>query len=169
MKKKIILIITLFLFLLLGFWQKFYAFTPLESLDRTIKVHIDGAVASPGVYELSDEGRLEDLLELAGGLSEHADGARLNYAQRLLDGEKIVVPEVILSVEEEGDETITKTSGLQGMSMEDWTAIKGVGEKTAGLIMSYLEDHPGAVLDDLIHVSGVGPSKLKDIKDALEP
>ena len=50
MKKKIILIITLFLFLLLGFWQKFYAFTPLESLDRTIKVHIDGAVASPGVY-----------------------------------------------------------------------------------------------------------------------
>lgn len=171
MKKKILLIITLILFLIIGFWQKFYAFTPLESTDRQIKVHLVGAVINPGVYELQDDARIGDLLEEAGGLHSDADAESLNYAEKMVDGQQVDIPFIVFEAAETGESINVekKASGIHAMTQGDWTAIKGIGDKTAVIIMDYLKSNPKATVDDLINVSGIGPSKLEDIKEHLAP
>ncbi|MCH7640762.1 SLBB domain-containing protein, partial [Patescibacteria group bacterium] len=63
-----------------------------------IVVEVVGAVQKPGVYELTSDARVEDALIAAGGISAEADRAwmekTLNRAARLVDGQKIYIPEV---------------------------------------------------------------------------
>ena len=66
-----------------------------ESIDKSIKkVHISGEINNPGVYEIRDEQRLEDLIKEAGGLTNEADDRNLNLAQRLEDQMKIYIPNI---------------------------------------------------------------------------
>lgn len=59
----------------------------------TLVVDVDGAVMSPGVYELAAEGaRVRDAIAAAGGLAEDADTTQLNLATLLQDGQKVHVP-----------------------------------------------------------------------------
>jgi competence protein ComEA len=61
-----------------------------------IFVDIEGALISPGVYELLDGSRVKDILVMAGGLSEGANRdfceKNLNMAELLKDGQKIYIP-----------------------------------------------------------------------------
>jgi competence protein ComEA len=60
-----------------------------ESNNVPIYVDISGAVHHPGVYEVSRQTRLFELIEKAGGLKETADIDRINQAAFLADGDKI--------------------------------------------------------------------------------
>jgi competence protein ComEA len=57
-----------------------------------IKVHVTGAVARPGVYELREGDRVEAALAAAGGTTEAADLEALNLARRVRDEEQLLVP-----------------------------------------------------------------------------
>jgi competence protein ComEA len=59
----------------------------------TILVFVSGAVAHPGLYELSPAARVADAIAAAGGLTSLADPGHLpNMAQRVNDGRQINVP-----------------------------------------------------------------------------
>jgi len=49
-------------------------------------VNISGAVNAPGVYEFTLDARMQDTVEMAGGLLSDADTSAVNMAARLLDG-----------------------------------------------------------------------------------
>ena len=53
-----------------------------------IFVDISGAVEKPGVYEVTKETRLFEVIEMAGGLSEDADADHVNQASFVEDGQK---------------------------------------------------------------------------------
>ena len=55
-------------------------------------VHVSGAVANPGVYQLPSASRLQDAIQAAGGMSADADATGLNLAAPLQDGQKVFVP-----------------------------------------------------------------------------
>ena len=57
-----------------------------------ITTYVSGAVRFPGVYQLAAGQRVQDALEAAGGPAEGADLDHLNLAQRLKDGEHVLVP-----------------------------------------------------------------------------
>ncbi|MFB2586075.1 helix-hairpin-helix domain-containing protein [Herbiconiux liukaitaii] len=57
----------------------------------SILVHLLGAVARPGVYELAEGSRAVDAVALAGGFTETADQSSLNLARILVDGEQVRV------------------------------------------------------------------------------
>jgi competence protein ComEA len=57
-----------------------------------IRVQIDGAIATPGVYRLSQDDRVEELVKAAGGFARDADQAKVNLAQRLSDAQRITIP-----------------------------------------------------------------------------
>lgn len=61
--------------------------------ETLIKVDISGEVQKPGVYDISEGLRVEDLVKLAGGLTEQADRNHVNFALKLKDGSKVIVPE----------------------------------------------------------------------------
>jgi competence protein ComEA len=59
----------------------------------TILVFVSGAVAHPGLYELSPAARVADAIAAAGGVTKLADPGHLpNMAQRVNDGRQINVP-----------------------------------------------------------------------------
>lgn len=57
----------------------------------TVFVDVKGAVNAPGVYELDDDKRVIDAINLAGGLAVNADTVNLNLSKKLADEMYIIV------------------------------------------------------------------------------
>lgn len=85
--------------------DKIESFDDLNLAEEKIYIHITGFVNSPGVLEMEDGKRLSDAIEKAGGLKEGADIKYLNLAKKLLDGEKIYIPnkEEVIEFEKTGN------------------------------------------------------------------
>ena len=71
------------------------------TIDRTkITVEAAGEVEKPGVYEMTVDSRVNDLLTVAGGLSANADrewvAKNINLAQKITDGVKIYIYHLII-------------------------------------------------------------------------
>ena len=62
-----------------------------SSDDSNIKVEIKGMVLTPGVYELDNGKRVNDLIEVSGGLLENANTNYLNLSKKLKDEMIIIV------------------------------------------------------------------------------
>ncbi|MEA3424409.1 MAG: SLBB domain-containing protein [Bacillota bacterium] len=98
MKKNIIIFIAICISLFSYFifdYLKFDGEIVLESeikLPRVIKVYITGEVLNPGVYELDENSRLEDLIEISGGVTSEANIVNINLAMVIKDGDKVVIP-----------------------------------------------------------------------------
>ncbi len=70
-----------------------------------VRVYVNGAVVSPGVYTLAPDSRIAEPLEAAGGVTAEANLEGVNLAMRLTDEAEYYVPK-------EG-ETLTESSGQQ--------------------------------------------------------
>lgn len=62
-----------------------------EITKHKIKIDIKGCVKNPGVYELDDDKRVIDAINLAGGLSNNAHTESLNLSQKLNDEDIIII------------------------------------------------------------------------------
>ena len=85
----------------------------VNKYENKIAVYITGEVNSPGVYYVDSEYRLNDLVNLCGGLTENADVTDINLAEKLNDSDKIDIPKKTKNVyeitdnDEIGDNFIT--------------------------------------------------------------
>ena len=131
---------------------------------KTLIVHVDGAVASPGVYGLPEGARVGDAVDAAGGLAEGADTATLNLAAPLSDGQKVLVPiegEAGGAGAQEGSGTGAGLVNLNTAGVEDLDELPGVGEATARAIVEDRElNGPFSAPEDLMRVSGIGEKKF---------
>ena len=141
-------------------------------------VHVDGAVASPGVYEVSGESpRVQDAVEAAGGLLEDADTTGVNLAAPLVDGSKIHIPLAGESAAGEGASgagsggSTSASAGLVNINMAteaELCALPGVGEATALAIVRDREANgPFAAPEDIMRVSGIGQKKFERMRDMI--
>lgn len=60
-------------------------------IENKIKVDVKGMVNNPGVYELSENSRVIDAINMAGGLNESADTSTINLSKILKDENVIIV------------------------------------------------------------------------------
>lgn len=113
---------------------------------KYIYIDIKGSVRSPGVYELPLDARVQDAVKIAGGLTDEADIAKLNLAEKLKDEMSIYV----YRKGEQGSETNTTNSGqtnastdgkvnLNTASASDLQQIPGIGESKATAIIEFRE------------------------------
>lgn len=117
-----------------------------EKMVETVFIDVEGAVNTPGVYELEAHLRIQDALIAAGGLSADADREQIsqtiNLAKKLSDGIKVYFPFV-------GEKaSLTTTSGEQvagsqsslvdinSASEAELDALSGIGPVTANKIIS---------------------------------
>ncbi|MCR5453079.1 MAG: ComEA family DNA-binding protein [Lachnospiraceae bacterium] len=136
----------------------------------SIFVQVDGAVKSPGVFELPKGARVFHAIEAAGGLKKNADKAALNQADILSDTQQITVltkKEVNRAAEGTGQ----GADDLVNINTADKAALMtlpGIGESKAGAIIIYRQEHGGFKLkDDLKKVSGIGEAIYNKVSNII--
>lgn len=143
-----------------------------------ILVHAAGAVHAPGVYLFRGEGRVHDLVQAAGGFTLDADHDRVNLAAPLSDGLWMYFPR-------DGETTLPAPVGGSGSggggaqarsgplnintaTAEQLESLPGIGPAIAAAIIEHRQRTDGfASVDGLLAVSGIGPSKLEQIRDLV--
>jgi competence protein ComEA len=132
---------------------------------RVVKVHVVGAVARPGLYELPEGGRVADALEQAGGVLPLADVARLNLALRVRDGQQVVVPTLATATP-----ALTASDAPSSAPAAGYPA---AGSRVApGRATRVPTPHPGAPInlnratqEELEALPGIGPATARRILD----
>ena len=91
---------------------------PIVEQTREIKITvcISGAVAKPGLYEVTKGSRAQQVIELAGGVTEEADLDRVNLAQLCKDGGHIKVPRLSKARQKQKiqEQKLTSGAGISG-------------------------------------------------------
>lgn len=147
---------------------------------KKIKIHITGEVNSPGVKELDEGSRIEDAINIAGGLTESANISNVNLAYPLEDGQKIYIPNINENIEEyivkengEGIVEDSKASSSERININkadtnQLCELPGVGESLATRIVTYREENGKfKSIEDLKNVSGIGEKKFESLKEYI--
>lgn len=137
-------------------------------------VSVVGHVAHPGLVTLPPGARAADALEAAGAL-EGVDPRAVNLAQRLTDGEQLVVPAPGEPLPEPapapgggGGSGAGGAVSLNSADAAELTTLQGVGEVTAAAIVEHRESIGGFTsVDQLTEVRGIGPAKLEALRDQV--
>lgn len=148
------------------------------STDSPMQVQIGGEVVKPGVYELVRGSRLDDLINIAGGLTHSADIKRINLSARIEDGDYFYVagydeaiPETAanyLSGSVSSNQAVNFPIDINKADQEMLEALPGIGPTKAADILAYRDENgPFTTLEDLLNVPGIGPATLETICDYL--
>lgn len=143
-----------------------------------VVVHVAGAVATAGVYELPGGSRVEGAIAAAGGVGPDADPNALNLAAPLVDGSRVYVPRVgeevpVPLVVPVATPTATGAAApvvvdVNSATVAELESLPGVGPATALAIVSE-RDGNGPFVDvaDLDRVPGIGPAKIEALRDLV--
>ncbi|QGU05260.1 ComEA family DNA-binding protein [Corynebacterium comes] len=140
--------------------------TSTEAESGDLVVSVVGAVAGPGLVTLTPGARVHDALSHAQPLPG-ADLLSLNLAQRLTDGQQLVVPVV---GEPAAPEAPTGGGGvsLNSASVTELTTLPGIGPATAAAIVAHRESTGGFLsIEQLLDVKGIGPAKFEALREAV--
>ena len=149
-----------------------------ESTNDSIKkVYISGEINKPGVYQIKDGDRLEDLIEEAGGLTDKASDKTLNLAQRLEDQMKIYIPNIDeenslenIDPNQSASQSPSKTSELINIntaSKEELMSLPNIGDKRADAIIEYRSSNKFEKIEDIKNVTGIGDKFYEALKDLI--
>ncbi|HTM84861.1 MAG TPA: helix-hairpin-helix domain-containing protein [Mycobacterium sp.] len=138
-------------------------------------VHILGAVAKPGLYQLHDGARAVDAVAAAGGFTADADRQQLNLARLVSDGEQIYVPKVGEAGAGPPGSVAGGGAGASGgkvnintASESDLETLPRVGPAMAKRIIAWRQDNGRfATVEDLMSVTGIGEKTFAELKDLV--
>lgn len=142
--------------------------------SKKITVFISGEVEEQQVVTLPSGSRLNDAIEICGGLKEDADINRVNLALKLEDEGHYIVPKIGEEIPEEkmSQGSTSSSSGkinINKAGKSELMTITGVGDKTADKIIDYREKNGDfKSIDDIKRIGGIGDKKFDSMKDEIE-
>ncbi|MGG3563793.1 helix-hairpin-helix domain-containing protein [Neobacillus rhizosphaerae] len=153
-----------------------------EQKEKTEKIMVDvkGQIKQPGVYQVSTGDRVIDVISRAGGLTEQADQAQVNFAAHVVD-------EMVVYVPAKGEETAAIAGSMDGNSTgiastgegqakininkadeNELQNLPGIGPSKAAAILEYRNTNgPFKVVEDLKNISGIGDKTFEKLKDLI--
>lgn len=207
-KKKIIIILILLVILFLGLYYVFIYQNDSneeisnndlvkeleeENISSDYVVDIKGRVSKPGVYSFkeSDNARIYNLIEKAGGLLKDADTSTINLSKKLEDEMIIVIYSkseidnyvkttndlenklAICEAKIKNDACITseKTNNtkinINEASALELQNLNGIGKSKAEAIIEYRKKTKFKSINDIMNVEGIGESLFASIKENI--
>lgn len=129
-------------------------------------VHVTGAVARPGLFELAEGARVIDAIAAAGGFTETANRDELNLARLLTDGEQFTVPEI---GEESADAAASDSRvNLNTADAAALDTLPRIGPAMAARILTWRESNgPFVTIDDLRNVAGIGDATFEGLRELI--
>ena len=167
-----------------------------EKTEEKILIHISGAVNKEGIIELSNDSRIADAIEKAGGLKDDANIKDINLAYKLEDGMKIYIPnnteqeekkknndinnEIIMDntneyitisgENEKADNNNVKNTkiNINTATQTELETLPGIGPSTALKIINYRKENGKFKnIEDIKEVSGIGEAKFENIRNLI--
>jgi competence protein ComEA len=152
-----------------GFWL----YTTLQT-DEPVVITVDvvGAVHNPGVYELSEDSRVQDAIHAAGGLTPEADESTINRAALLEDGMRLFISMTPAAPDDTDTPPVDLEEALVNINTADAYTLQrlpGIGSVTAEKIIEYRSSHGLFTrVEDLQNIEGIGSGTLEKIKALVE-
>ena len=163
--------------------------TKTDVANVTSKVYVDikGSVKKPGVYQVSADSIVWDIVNLSGGFTKNAYTKNINLSQKVKDEMVIYVfsKNEMLKMNEnvktdttcttniinydncittEKNETSTVLVNINTASKEELMNVSGIGASKADSIIAYRIKTPFSKIEDIMNVSGIGESLFDKIK-----
>ncbi len=143
-------------------------FLPTPTPTPVWRAYISGAVRNPGVYAVAPGQRLEDLVALAGGLTDDADAEAVNLALRVADEGHYHVPR-----KGEAQALAGAGSGLplnvNTATVKELLLLPHIGERQAKAIYEHRKKIGSFDnIDSLVRVKGVGQKTLARIRSYIK-
>jgi len=155
---------------------------PTAGEDPVIFVHVLGAVAQPGLFEVAEGARVVDAVAAAGGLLPTADQTGVNLARLVSDGEQLYIPALGEVVPGEAGATpggsgagtggagsgTAATVNLNTATAADLDTLPRIGPAMAQRILDYREaEGRFDSVEDLRNVTGIGEKTFAALKDLV--
>lgn len=156
-----------------------------ENENDIVVVHVAGAVKKPGIVRLEEGSRIENAINLAGGLTDDADISNINLAYILEDGIKIKIPSIddkkddstgenSYIIEAIGEESVSNKDNksivnINTATQTEFQTLSGIGPSLATKIVEYRNKNGKfKKIEDIKNVAGIGDSKYEQIKDYIK-
>ena len=151
-----------------------------------ITVYVTGEVVNPGLYELDENSRAADAIELAGGMTESADPEGVNIAKILNDGDQVKVPALKVSAAKSAtkssssakssaskssaapsqNQTAPSLVNLNSGDTAAYMTVKGITPEIAANMLAHYNEYGGfESVDELQFVKGIDLALYNKIKD----
>ena len=139
--------------------------------EVVLKTYVSGAVRNPGIYLFKEGDRLADAIEFAGGAREDAELAGINLALRLKDEDHWHIAQIGEVSPDQAVRSADRSGKIDVNSADagSLTSLPGIGSLRAQSIVRYRDRFgPFRSVEDLLDVSGIGPSTLNSIQGLVE-
>lgn len=140
---------------------------PIKKADKNddmYKVDIKGQVVNPGIYSLSINSRVIDVIEKAGGLTENADTTVINLSKKISD-EMVIIIYSYEEVKEFGKTKEKESRVLMECKNNEMYSIENnacIETKETPLTSGKININT-ATKEELMTLPGIGESKADDI------
>lgn len=156
-----------------------------NEINRII-IDIKGEVVYPGVYEIDNNTRIIDAINMAGGLTLDADTSGINLSSKIRDEDVIIIysnnkdseyykdkkidnKNDNFNVEDDGDNKNNDKDeivliDINTATSEELCSLPGIGEVKAKKIIEYRKKSRFNTIEDIMNVSSIGEKLFESIK-----
>jgi len=132
-------------------------------------VDIKGEIYQPGVYLVSPDDRVIDVIQSAGGFTNDADENQINLAEKVYDEMVIYVPnqsdEVTIQLQSSQKEG---QINLNRATQSELEGLPGIGAVKAASIIQYREENgPFGDISELKNISGIGDKTFEQLEEHI--